>query len=183
MYMPTMSVLSSAPPLRQNFPALVHLLADENFWSSLILAIVSGLLGSLVTGAINRVTRKAQAHESESEAWQRHMDAVEADLVKPMEDRLTDLRATVRDQQAQIDELRARQDTYAAAVQYIRRQGHWLDELCGAALVPRSWMRSHPKPRLPDELRDELGQTPVGTRQRDPPPGRDDTKKMNKEDK
>ena len=138
------------------FPALVRLLADENFWSSLILAVVSGLLGSIVTGIIGRRELKSRADDSESEAWQRHMDAVNTDLIAPMRRELKDTRQRVNELQAEVNTLRKRQDTYRDYVAYVRAMGHWLNGLCESGALDDKWSRNHPKPRLPDSIRKDI---------------------------
>ena len=138
------------------FPALIRLLADENFWSSLILAVVSGLLGSIVTGVIGHRESMSRAEDSESEAWQRHMDAVNEDLLAPMRKELHDTRERVNQLQAEVDALRKRQDTYRDYVAYVRQMGHWLNGLCQSGALDDKWRRSHPKPRLPDSIRKDI---------------------------
>lgn len=138
------------------FPALVRLLADENFWSSLILAVISGFLGSTVTGILNHRESKSRARDSESESWQRHMDAVNDDLLDPMRKELRETRQRVNELQKEVNSLRKRQDTYRDYVAYVRSICHWLNGLCESGALDDTWSKQHPKPHLPDSIRKDI---------------------------
>lgn len=41
-------------------------------------------------------------------------------------------------------------------VEYIRNVGHWMSEACQAMHVDAKWADTHPKPHLPESIRQEL---------------------------
>lgn len=131
-------------------PPFHDLMNSTEFWSSLILALVGGGgLGGWITSIVGR--RKTTA-ESDSLSAQAAKEAVSilTDQV------ITPLREQVDAQERQIDHLERQQAKLFAATSYIRAQNHWLDELCRSGLLGARWADEHPKPHLPDLLRDTI---------------------------
>ena len=69
-------------------------------------------------------------------------------------DVITPLREQLDAQQEQINHLEHRQTLYFAAVGYIRALCHWLDPAVSA--IEPEYMKAHPKPHLPDGLREDI---------------------------
>lgn len=131
-------------------PPFHDLMNSTEFWSSLILALVGGGgLGGWITSIVGR--RKTTA-ESDSLSAQAAKEAVSilTDQV------ITPLREQVDAQERQIDHLERQQLKLFAATSYIRAQNHWLDELCRSGVLGAQWADDHPKPHLPDLLRDTI---------------------------
>lgn len=131
-------------------PPFHDLISNSEFWSSLLLALVGGGgIGGLITSLAGH--RKSTA-ESDSLSAQAAKEAVSilTDQV------ITPLREQVDAQARQIEHLERQQEKLFAATSYIRAQNHWLDELCRSGLLGAKWADEHPKPRLPDLLRDTI---------------------------
>ena len=131
-------------------PPFHNLISSSEFWSSLLLALVGGGgLGGWITSVSGR--RKSDA-ESQSLSTQAAKDAVSilTDQV------IAPLREQVDAQARQISHLERQQEKLFTATEYIRAQNHWLDELCRSGLLGAQWADEHPKPHLPDLLRDTI---------------------------
>ena len=131
-------------------PPFHNLISSSEFWSSLLLALVGGGgLGGWITSVSGR--RKSDA-ESQSLSAQAAKDAVSilTDQV------IAPLREQVDAQARQISHLERQQEKLFTATEYIRAQNHWLDELCRSGLLGAQWADEHPKPHLPDLLRDTI---------------------------
>lgn len=131
------------------------------FEQQLALTIVTLLLGGggvIAVWLTHRKTKKEEKQEAAqadassakdlSDAWQQVVKEQVESLVKPLQEK-------VEDDQKQIKHLEEQQRKLFAATKYIRSIGHWLGTTC--EIFEPSWIATHPKPHLPDELREEIG--------------------------
>lgn len=129
-------------------PPFQQLFGSVEFWSALILALIGGGgLGGLVGAWSN--SRKTEAD----------IDGITADAadkaVKILTDSIIDpLREQVTYQEEQIRHLEEVQRKYFKAVAYVRGLSHWLQSFC--AVAEPEFLKRHPKPSLPDELRPDV---------------------------
>lgn len=117
------------------------------FWSAVILALIGGGgLGGMVGAWSN--SRKNEAD----------IDSITADAadkaVKILTDIISPLREQVTYQEEQIRHLEEVQRKYFKAVAYVRGLSHWLQSFCEVA--EPEFLKRHPKPSLPDELRPDV---------------------------
>ena len=82
-----------------------------------------------------------------------------ADIAAKACDILTDsvikpLREQVESQEEQIQHLEDQQRKYFALAAYTRQLFHWLQQFC--EIVEPDFLKRHPKPHLPDELRADV---------------------------
>lgn len=110
--------------------------------TDIIVALVTGLCAiavAAVTWVQNRRGDLSEAYRRLSEAqlnMQQEIDRQDEKLAAFIHER---------------DELRRQDDLKTS---YIRAMGHWLDELC--QVLDTEFLKQHPKPRLPDGLRDTI---------------------------
>lgn len=110
--------------------------------TDIIVALVTGfcaIVVAAVTWAQNRRGNLSEAYRRLSEAqlnMQLEIDRQDEKLAEFIQER---------------DELRYQDDLKTS---YIRAMGHWLNELC--KVLDPEFLRQHPKPRLPDELRSTI---------------------------
>jgi hypothetical protein len=121
------------------------------FEQQLIITLVTLLLGGggAVAVWLGRRRSKSEAGKDLSESWKSLVQQQVESLVKPLQEQVE------RDQE-QISHLEAQQNKLFAAAKYNRELGHWLADTCG--FFPRDWLKTHPKPHLPDILRDDFGE-------------------------
>lgn len=115
-----------------------------------VIGLTGALVGGLLTGLINAIAshRPSLAHaynelaQAQSE-MQREIDAQDAKLKLLFSDN---------------DRLRAEErkfeDRDVERTRYLRELFHWLDSLCESGEVP--WTKSHPKPHLPESMRQDF---------------------------
>lgn len=118
----------------------------------ILIAIIGGVCGggavsSVVTAFLQR--RKTRAEESQiiASAAKQALDTVTEDVINPLREQLDY-------QERQIEHLESQQRKYFLAVAYTRKLFHWLQSFC--EVVEPSFLESHPKPSLPDELRPDI---------------------------
>lgn len=134
-------------------PPFHDLISSSEFWSSLLLALVGGGgLGGWITSVSGRRKSDAESQTLSAQAAKEAVSILTDQVIAP-------LREQVDAQERQISYLEAQQSKLFAATGYIRAQNHWLDELCRSGLLGSKWADEHPKPRLPDLLRDTI--TPI----------------------
>lgn len=110
--------------------------------TDIIVALVTGLCAivvAVVTWAQNRCGNLSEAYRQLSEAqlnMQQEIDRQDEKLAAFIQER---------------DELRYQDDLKTS---YIRAMGHWLGQLC--QVLDPEFLKQHPKPRLPDGLRDTI---------------------------
>lgn len=128
-------------------PPFQQLFGSVEFWSAVILALIGGGgLGGMVGAWSN--SRKNEAD----------IDSITADAadkaVKILTDIISPLREQVTYQEEQIRHLEEVQRKYFKAVAYVRGLSHWLQSFCEVA--EPEFLKRHPKPSLPDELRPDV---------------------------
>ena len=104
-----------------------------------IIGAAGVLAGSLLTWMLNRrkdLTSAYQELVDAQESMQREIDAQDAKLEKFISQR---------------DQLQTILDMETG---YLRALGHWLAQFC--EVIDPEFLARHPKPRVPDELRDRL---------------------------
>lgn len=110
--------------------------------TDIIVALVTGLCAivvATVTWVQNRRGDLSEAYRRLSEAqlnMQQEIDRQDEKLAEFVQE---------RDQLRYLDDLKT---------SYIRAIGHWLSEFC--RVIDPEFLKQHPKPRLPDELRSTI---------------------------
>ena len=129
------------------------LISSSEFWSSLLLALVGGGgLGGWITSVSERRKSDAESQTLSAQAAKEAVSILTDQVIAP-------LREQVDAQEKQIEHLEKQQSKLFAATSYIRSQNHWLDELCRSGLLGAKWADEHPKPHLPDLLRETITPT------------------------
>ena len=109
------------------------------------LAVVAAVLGGGgIAGLITAIV--SLLHERHSN-WSDLARAQAEDLIRPLEEHIERL-------QRQVDELEEYRDRYNQAVSYMRSLCHWLSKVTN--LIDDDILTDNPKPRLPDDLRDDV---------------------------
>lgn len=129
--------------------SLFHdLFSSAEFWSALILALIGGGgLGGLVGAWSNRRKNEADIDGITADAADKAVKILTESIIDP-------LREQVAYQAEQIRRLEEVQRKYFKAVAYTRSLFHWLQSFC--ELVEPEFLKRHPKPSLPDELRPDV---------------------------
>ena len=119
----------------------LSLFSSTEFWTSLLVALVGG--GGV--GTINCALSSRRKETSDIAATAR--DILTDSVIKP-------LREQVESQEEQIQHLEDQQRKYFALTAYTRSLFHWLQQFC--EIVEPDFLKRHPKPHLPDELRADV---------------------------
>ncbi len=129
--------------------SLFHdLFSSTEFWSALILALIGGGgLGGMVGAWSNRRKNEADIDGITADAADKAVKILTESIIDP-------LREQVAYQAEQIRRLEEVQRKYFKAVAYTRSLFHWLQSFC--ELVEPEFLKRHPKPSLPDELRPDV---------------------------
>lgn len=112
-------------------------------WVTIIVAIIGG--GGIGAFFDTRYKQKSLASQTAKDA----VSILNEHIITPLRHQLD------ADQQ-RINKLEADHHRLMLCTAYIRSQNHWLNQLCETGLVGEEWMQANPKPRLPDELRDDI---------------------------
>lgn len=129
-------------------PLFHDLFSSTEFWSALILALIGGGgLGGLVGAWSNRRKNEADIDGITADAADKAVRILTESIIDP-------LREQVAYQAEQIRRLEEVQRKYFKAVAYTRSLFHWLQSFC--ELVEPEFLKRHPKPSLPDELRPDV---------------------------
>lgn len=124
------------------------LFSSTEFWSALILALIGGGgLGGMVGAWSNRRKNEADIDGITADAADKAVKILTESIIDP-------LREQVAYQAEQIRRLEEVQRKYFKAVAYTRSLFHWLQSFC--ELVEPEFLKRHPKPSLPDELRPDV---------------------------
>lgn len=124
------------------------LFSSAEFWSALILALIGGGgLGGMVGAWSNRRKNEADIDGITADAADKAVRILTESIIDP-------LREQVAYQAEQIRRLEEVQRKYFKAVAYTRSLFHWLQSFC--ELVEPEFLKRHPKPSLPDELRPDV---------------------------
>lgn len=124
------------------------LFSSTEFWSALILALIGGGgLGGMVGAWSNRRKNEADIDGITADAADKAVRILTESIIDP-------LREQVAYQAEQIRRLEEVQCKYFKAVAYTRSLFHWLQSFC--ELVEPEFLKRHPKPSLPDELRPDV---------------------------
>lgn len=116
----------------------LNLFSSTEFWTSLIVALIGGGGVGAIIGAIS--SRRKDTADIAAKAC----DILTDSVIKP-------LREQVESQEEQIQHLEDQQRKYFALAAYTRQLFHWLQQFC--EIVEPDFLKRHPKPHLPDELR------------------------------
>lgn len=124
------------------------LFSSTEFWSALILALIGGGgLGGMVGAWSNRRKNEADIDGITADAADKAVRILTESIIDP-------LREQVAYQAEQIRRLEEVQRKYFKAVAYTRSLSHWLQSFC--AVAEPEFLKRHPKPSLPDELRPDV---------------------------
>lgn len=119
----------------------LNLFSSTEFWTSLIVALIGGGGVGAIIGAIS--SRRKDTADIAAKAC----DILTDSVIKP-------LREQVESQEEQIQHLEDQQRKYFALAAYTRQLFHWLQQFC--EIVEPDFLKRHPKPHLPDELRADV---------------------------
>lgn len=129
-------------------PPFQQLLGSMEFWSAVILALIGGGgLGGLVGAWSNRRKTEADIDGITADAADKAVKILTGSIIDP-------LREQVAYQENQIRHLEEVQRKYFKAVAYVRGLSHWLQSFC--EVTEPKFLKHHPKPSLPDELRPDV---------------------------
>ena len=119
----------------------LDLLSSTEFWTSLFVTLVGGGGVGAIIGAIS--SRRKDTADIAAQAC----DILTASVIKP-------LREQVESQEEQIQHLESQQRKYFTLTAYTRDLFHWLGLFC--EIIEPEFLKRHPKPHLPDELRADV---------------------------
>lgn len=129
-------------------PPFQQLFGSVEFWSALILALIGGGgVGGLVGAWSNRRKNEADIDSITADAADKAVKILTESIIDP-------LREQVAFQETQIQHFEEVQRKYFKIVAYVRSLFHWLQSFC--ELVEPEFLKRHPKPSLPDELRPDV---------------------------
>lgn len=136
-------------------PPFQDLFNSQEFWSAVIISLIGGggIVGAIITAWSNRRSKSQDEHE-QAEADKLTAEAAEAAVRILTDSVIQPLRAQVESQGSQIAKLEDKQRKYFALTAYTRSLFHWLQQFC--EIVEPEFLTRHPKPHLPDELRDDV---------------------------
>lgn len=119
----------------------LDLLPSTEFWTSLFVTLVGGGGVGAIIGAIS--SRRKDTADIAAQAC----DILTDSVIKP-------LREQVESQEEQIQHLESQQRKYFTLTAYTRDLFHWLGLFC--EIIEPEFLKRHPKPHLPDELRADV---------------------------
>lgn len=119
----------------------LDLLSSTEFWTSLFVTLVGGGGVGAIIGAIS--SRRKDTADIAAQAC----DILADSVIKP-------LREQVESQEEQIQHLESQQRKYFTLTAYTRDLFHWLGLFC--EIIEPEFLKRHPKPHLPDELRADV---------------------------
>lgn len=128
----------------------LDLFSSTEFWTAVITALVGGGGVGAVIGAIS--SRRKDTADIAATAC----DILTDSVIKP-------LRVQVESQEEQIQHLESQQRKYFALTAYTRSLFHWLQQFC--EIVEPDFLKRHPKPRLPDELRADVAPETIDSKE------------------
>ena len=108
-----------------------------------LISSIIGLAGIAVGGSITWISTR---RNNLTTAYQ-HLVEAQGELKKQIDAQDEKINKLIRTR----DEL---QHTSDLETSYIRKLGHWLAQLC--EITDKDFLTRHPKPSLPDELRDRI---------------------------
>lgn len=119
----------------------LDLFSSQEFWTAVIVALVGGGGVGAIIGAIS--SRRKDTAQIAAQAC----DILTDSVIKP-------LREQVESQEEQIQHLESQQRKYFTLAAYTRDLFHWLGLFC--EIIEPEFLKRHPKPHLPDELRADV---------------------------
>lgn len=119
----------------------LDLFSSQEFWTAVIVALVGGGGVGAIIGAIS--SRRKDTAQIAAQAC----DILTDSVIKP-------LREQVESQEEQIQHLESQQRKYFTLMAYTRDLFHWLGLFC--EIIEPEFLKRHPKPHLPDELRADV---------------------------
>lgn len=129
-------------------PPFQQLFGSMEFWSALILALIGGGgLGGLVGAWSSLRKNEADIDSITADAADKAVKILTESIISP-------LREQVTYQETQIQHLEEVQRKYFKIVAYVRGLFHWLQSFC--EVTEPEFLKRHPKPSLPDELRPDV---------------------------
>ena len=111
----------------------LSLFSSTEFWTSLLVALVGGGGVGTIIGAIS--SRRKDTADIAAKAC----DILTDSVIKPLREQV---------------ESQDQQRKYFALTAYTRSLFHWLQQFC--EIVEPDFLKRHPKPHLPDELRADV---------------------------
>ena len=114
-------------------------------WNTLLAPLLAALLGGGGIGAV--IGAISSRRKDTADIAAKACDILTDSVIKP-------LREQVESQEEQIQHLESQQRKYFALTAYTRSLFHWLQQFC--EIVEPDFLKRHPKPRLPDELRADV---------------------------
>ena len=129
-------------------PPFQQLFGSMEFWSALILALIGGGgLGGLVGAWSSRRNNEADIDSITADAADKAVKILTESIIDPLHEQ-------VAFQETQIQHLEEVQRKYFKIVAYVRGLFHWLQSFC--EVTEPEFLKRHPKPSLPDELRPDV---------------------------
>ena len=119
----------------------LDLFSSQEFWTEVIVALVGGGGVGAIIGAVS--SRRKDSADIAAQAC----DILTDSVINP-------LREQVDEPEGQIEHLEKQQRKYFALTAYTRSLFHWLQEFC--EIIEPEFLKRHPKPHLPDELRADV---------------------------
>lgn len=124
------------------------LFSSAEFWSALILALLGGGgIGGLVGAWSNSRKTEADIDGITADAADKAVKILTESIIDPLHEQ-------VAFQETQIQHLEEVQRKYFKIVAYVRGLFHWLQSFC--EVTEPEFLKRHPKPSLPDELRPDV---------------------------
>ncbi len=124
------------------------LFSNSEFWTAVIVALVSGGGVGAIIGALS--SRRKDTADIAAQAC----DILTDKVIAPLREQVAHQDEQIQAQRARLTHLEEVQRKHLLAVAYMRSIGHWLNNLC--EVIDPAFLRRHPKPHLPDELRADV---------------------------
>lgn len=131
------------------------LFSSSEFWTAVIVALVGGGGVGTIIGALS--SRRKDAADIAAQAC----DILTDKVIAPLREQVAYQEQQLAAQRQRLAHLEEVQRKHLLAVAYMRGIGHWLNNLC--EVIDPEFLRRHPKPHLPDELRADIAPNSTAT--------------------
>lgn len=127
----------------------IDLFSSSEFWTAVIVALVGGGGVGAIIGAIS--SRRKDTAQIAAQAC----DILTDSVIKPLREQVESQEEQIKHlEEQQIKHLEEQQRKYFTLTAYTRDLFHWLGLFC--EIIEPDFLKRHPKPRLPDELRADV---------------------------